>query len=95
MQTAVLFEKGLGVKQDMAAAAAYYQKAADQGSPAGMSGMGILLRFGRGVKKDTAAAARLDSALVVCFLLPVSLFINFHLPGSLLPLPKKAMRLVK
>ncbi len=80
----------------MAAAAAYYQKAADQGSPAGMSGMGILLRFGRGVKKDTAAAARLDSALAVCFLLLVySLFINFHLPGSLLPLLKKAMRLVK
>ena len=46
------------MKQDFAAAAVYYQKAADQGSAAGMSGTGVLLRFGRGVKKDTAAAAR-------------------------------------
>lgn len=59
VQTAALLEKGVGVKQDLVAAAGYYQKAADQGSPAGMSGMGVLLRFGRGgIKKDTAAAAR-------------------------------------
>ena len=41
-----------------AAAASYYQKAADQGNAAGMSGIGVMLRFGRGVKKDAAAAAR-------------------------------------
>jgi zinc protease len=62
-----LLEKGLGVKQDLTAAAVYYQKAADQGNPAGMSGMGVLLRFGRGgIKKDTAAAARSGRRVCSC-----------------------------
>ena len=67
VQTAALLEKGLGVKQDLTAAAVYYQKAADQGNPAGMSGMGVLLRFGRGgIKKDTAAAARSGRRFCSC-----------------------------
>ena len=57
-QAAALLERGVGVKQDFIAAAVYYQRAADQGNAAGMSGIGVMLRFGRGVKKDAAAAAR-------------------------------------
>ncbi len=70
VEVASLLEKGTGLKQDFVAAASYYQKAADQGNPAGMSGIGTMLRFGRGVKKDTAAAAR-----SVCWL-PMPVFLH-------------------
>ena len=51
-----IFEKGLGVPADHAAAAQWYRKAADQGHGPAQINLGQLYELGRGVEKDPQQA---------------------------------------
>jgi TPR repeat protein len=51
-----LYQFGLGVPRDYAAAAFWYQKAATQGSPSGEDNIGNLYEKGLGIPKSTATA---------------------------------------
>ncbi|WP_162901375.1 tetratricopeptide repeat protein [Breoghania sp. L-A4] len=51
-----LYDRGLGVPQNYAAAAAWYRKAADQGDAAAQNGLARLLAGGFGVPQDQVAA---------------------------------------
>ena len=53
-----LYENGFGTARDVAEAARWYRKAADQGLPLAQNNLGILYREGRGVSKDLTEAAR-------------------------------------
>ncbi len=53
----VLERGGDGVQQDLAAAAEWYQRAADQGLPAAQNNLGLLYARGRGVPQDPVRAA--------------------------------------
>jgi TPR repeat protein len=52
------YAKGIGVKQDWAAAATWSRKAAEQGNANGQYALGFLTEAGRGVKQDDAEAAK-------------------------------------
>jgi hypothetical protein len=54
----VMYAQGLGVAQSDEQAAAWYQKAADQGDVPAMTNLGYYLRNGLGVQWDEAAAMR-------------------------------------
>jgi TPR repeat protein len=54
-----LLSRGLGVKQDLAAAADWYRLAADQGDPEALYALGRLYLEGSGVEQDFAKAAEL------------------------------------
>ena len=53
-----IFEKGLGVPPDYAAAAEWYQKAAEQGYASAQINLGSLYETGRGVEQDAQEALR-------------------------------------
>jgi TPR repeat protein len=55
----VLFSRGLGVKQDLAAAADWYRLAGKGGDPEGLYALGQAYLHGRGVDKDPKKAAEL------------------------------------
>jgi TPR repeat protein len=57
VQVAQSYEKGDGVKQSYAQAAAWYRKAADQGNVPAEIHMAVAYRDGRGVERDMAQAA--------------------------------------
>jgi len=48
------FQRGQGAAKDPARAAAWFQRAAEQGHPAGQTGLGLLYMSGDGVAKDPA-----------------------------------------
>jgi len=52
-----IYEQGLGVPKDIAAAARWYEKAGNGGNDSAQYNLGILYQFGRGVPKDPVAAA--------------------------------------
>jgi len=52
-----IYEQGLGVAKDLAAAARWYEKAGRGGNDSAQYNLGILYQFGRGVSKDPGAAA--------------------------------------
>lgn len=52
-----IYEQGLGVPKDLAAAARWYRKAGEGGNDSAQYNLGILYQFGRGVPKDAAKAA--------------------------------------
>lgn len=54
-----IYEKGLGTDPDYAQAAFWYQKAADQGYPRGLSDLAYLYEKGLGVPKDPTKALNL------------------------------------
>jgi Caspase domain/Sel1 repeat len=54
-----IYEKGLGTSPDYAQAAFWYQKAADQGYPRGLSDLAYLYEQGLGVPKDPVKALNL------------------------------------
>jgi len=54
---ALAYEKGIGVKQDYAAAMQQYKKAAELGVPSAMNNVGLMYKNGLGVKKDEREAA--------------------------------------
>jgi hypothetical protein len=54
-----IYEKGLGTAPDYAAAASWYQKAADQGYSRALINLGFLYEQGLGVPRDQATALRL------------------------------------
>ena len=57
---AELYRDGNGVRQDMAEAARFFRKAADQGHAQAQCGLGRMTRRGEGgLKKDDEAAAQL------------------------------------
>jgi alpha/beta superfamily hydrolase len=51
-----LYDHGYGVKQDLAQAATWYRKAADNGSESAMSQIGLMYREGYGVAQDNKKA---------------------------------------
>jgi len=53
-----IYEQGLGVPQDLEAAARWYRRAADGGNASAQYNLGIFYQFGKGVPKDPAEAAR-------------------------------------
>jgi TPR repeat protein len=53
----LMYMTGQGVQQDSAAAAIWFQKAAEQGYAFAQSNLGVLYRDGQGVQQDSAAAA--------------------------------------
>ena len=53
----VLYSKGIGVRQDPAAAARWYGRAAERGSAAGQFNLGYALQKGIGVPTDEPSAA--------------------------------------
>ena len=53
---ASLYDTGLGVPQDYAAAASWLRKAADQGHATAQYNLGVMYENGRGVPQDYAAA---------------------------------------
>jgi uncharacterized protein len=53
-----IYEQGLGVPQDLEAAARWYRRAADGGNPSAQYNLGIFYQFGKGVPKDPTEAAR-------------------------------------
>jgi len=55
----VNYEKGLGVRQDLAEAARFYKLAADQGYARAAANLGALYYFGQGVTSDFREAVRL------------------------------------
>src|SRR5690606_36045972 len=55
----VLLSRGLGVKQDLAAAADWYRLAGDAGDPEAQYALGQFYLDGTGVKQDAAKAAGL------------------------------------
>jgi TPR repeat protein len=54
-----IYEQGLGVPKDLAAAAGWYRRAAEAGNASAQYNLGIFYQFGKGVPKDPAEAARL------------------------------------
>lgn len=52
----VIFNQGIGVKQNYTEAAKWYEKAAEQGSSKAQLNLGILYDLGRGVKKNPVKA---------------------------------------
>lgn len=54
-----IYEQGLGVPKDLAAAARWYRKSAEAGNASAQYNLGIFHQFGKGVEKDPAEAARL------------------------------------
>ncbi|MGH6621126.1 MAG: tetratricopeptide repeat protein [Alphaproteobacteria bacterium] len=54
-----IYEQGLGVPKDLAAAARWYRKAAEAGNASAQYNLGIFHQFGKGVAKDPVEAARL------------------------------------
>lgn len=52
-----IYEQGLGVPKNLAAAARWYRKAGEGGNDSAQYNLGILYQFGRGVPKDAAKAA--------------------------------------
>jgi uncharacterized protein len=54
-----IYEQGLGVPRDLAAAARWYRLAADGGNASAQYNLGIFYQFGKGVPKDPVEAARL------------------------------------
>jgi TPR repeat protein len=55
----VILSRGLGVKQDLAAAADWYRLAGEGGDPEGLYALGQFYLHGHGVEKDPAKAAEL------------------------------------
>jgi uncharacterized protein len=53
-----IYEQGLGVPQDLEAAARWYRLAADGGNASAQYNLGIFYQFGKGVPQDPAEAAR-------------------------------------
>lgn len=53
-----IYEQGLGVPKDLAAAARWYRRAAEGGSPSAQYNLGIFYQFGKGVPQDPTEAAR-------------------------------------
>jgi uncharacterized protein len=51
-----MYDKGQGVPQDYAQAAAWYRKVADQGNALGQSGLGAIYLIGHGVQQDIVQA---------------------------------------
>jgi hypothetical protein len=51
-----MYEQGLGIPRDEAAAYAWYKQAAKQGDPVGARRVGVMLETGRGVSRDLQAA---------------------------------------
>jgi TPR repeat protein len=54
-----IYEQGLGVPKDLAAAAEWYRRAAAAGNASAQYNLGVFYQFGKGVPKDPAKAARL------------------------------------
>ena len=54
-----IYEQGLGVPKDLAAAAEWYRRAAAAGNASAQYNLGVFYQFGKGVPKDAAKAARL------------------------------------
>jgi hypothetical protein len=54
-----IYEKGMGVPPDYAAAASWYKRAADQGYPRALINLGFLYEQGLGVPKDPVTALQL------------------------------------
>ncbi len=54
-----IYEQGLGVPKDLAAAAEWYRRAAEGGNASAQYNLGIFYQFGKGVPKNSAEAARL------------------------------------
>src|SRR5476649_290652 len=52
LRLADLYERGQGTPKDLAAAAKWFQKAAERGSPTAEAHLGRLYRLGTGVPKD-------------------------------------------
>ena len=52
----LLYDQGLGVKQDMTEALQWYRRAADQGYAAAQYNLGIHYLLGKGVSEDTSEA---------------------------------------
>ena len=52
----VMYDNGLGVAQDYAAAASWYRKAADQGNASAQLNLGLLYAKGQGVAQDYVQA---------------------------------------
>lgn len=53
-----IYEQGLGVRQDLPAAARWYRKSAEGGNPSAQYNLGVFYQFGKGVPRDPAEAAR-------------------------------------
>jgi hypothetical protein len=53
-----MHQNGVGVPQDYAAAAQWYQRAADQGLAVAQNNLGIMYQFGYGVERNHRTAAR-------------------------------------
>jgi len=53
-----MYEKGLGIAQDLVQAVAWYRKAADQGSAMAQYNMGVMYRDSLGVRRDPAQALK-------------------------------------
>jgi TPR repeat protein len=53
-----IYEQGLGVPKDLAAAARWYRRAADGGNASAQYNLGIFYQFGKGVPKDAKEAVR-------------------------------------
>ena len=58
LRLAHMYERGQGTPKDLAAAAKWFQKAAERGSPTARAHLDWLYRLGTGVPKDGAQAAR-------------------------------------
>jgi TPR repeat protein len=58
LRLAHLYERGLGTPKDLAAAAKWFRKSAEQGNVTAEAHLGRLYRLGAGVPKDGAQAAR-------------------------------------
>jgi TPR repeat protein len=54
-----IYEQGLGVAQDLPAAAFWYRRAADGGNASAQYNLGVFYQFGKGVTKDPVEAAQL------------------------------------
>ncbi len=58
LRLAHMYERGQGTPKDLAAAAKWFQKAAERGSPTAQAHLGRLYRLGTGVPKDAGQAGR-------------------------------------
>src|SRR3712207_8186487 len=57
-QIGIMYERGLGVRADLAQAAAAYRRAAEAGDATGQYNLGVLYQTGKGVGQDEAEAAK-------------------------------------
>ena len=54
----VMYDKGLGVRQDYAQAVQWYRRAAEQGYAGAQFNLGVMYDSGQGVRQDYAQAAQ-------------------------------------